>query len=381
MKTGVPVVRPEDRTTYKVIMLKMKKTNKLPPEIQLKKAFTFLELGVKNTKDASKSVPKEKPKPSEKPEVIDKEGTEDKTLKLEEETSMKEEDTNYLECEEINYECIYCNENIMGKSNFVIHQKTAHNNEVFSCHKCELVYELKEDFEEHVKSHENEKIISSDVDDSTQSKSTEVLNENGKRRNDSSSESVAKKLKIDKLFPLSESSMNIIEDGSDDIYWKDETNNQFEPVQETKFQCVTCGKVYSSHLQLSQHSKTHVGRFKCPQCERTFNRQSNLANHIKKHKTESGFTCRICLETFTNRGDLLSHRRTHTRDELLGLKPLIVKEENMEETEDQNNSGNIKCPICHKAFQSRQKLDAHLIVHSDSSFPCHICGKVIMKAL
>ncbi|KAJ9576792.1 hypothetical protein L9F63_006633, partial [Diploptera punctata] len=283
------------------------------------------------------------------------------------------------------------------------YEKIIHENEVFSCDKCELVFEEEEDFKEHAKIHQNEK---------TNVNQSEHINENGKRKLEQEEKRV-KKLKTDEMFPLDESVKKQIEDLSDEMHWIckvwqcklcnnvsltkqgwrdhicdvqellvcsicdnytrfyteseleqhyqlvhgeeriiDDESSQCKEDENIKYQCPTCEEMFDTWLQLCQHSKIHLGQFKCPHCERTFNRQTNLANHIKRHKTETGFTCRICLQTFSNRGELLLHRRNHTREE---------------------------CPICYRTHQTKQKLDNHIAMHTDSSFPCHICGKVLSK--
>jgi len=93
------------------------------------------------------------------------------------------------------------------------------------------------------------------------------------------------------------------------LHRKNLNDQQPKVTEEQKFQCAVCGKMYSSWVQLVQHSRVHLGQYKCPLCDHSFNRQSNLVAHIKRHRMEQGFTCRVCLETFSNRGELIFHRR------------------------------------------------------------------------
>lgn len=435
----------EERTSYRVILLKMKKSDNVSAETQLQKALTFLETGGKTFKVITSTCPGE---PTEN--VLEKKNSDNNSPAIEENTKsdtvvdQESEDASNKPAEEkakesndwedVYYECIYCDGNIIGRNNFITHQRVIHENEVISCNKCELVFEEKEDYEEHNKTHEKEKTNAENV---TQPESSEYVSENGKRKIEPE-EKVVKKLKTDDLFPLDESILRQIEAESDGMYWMckvwqcklcndmsltkqgwrdhvcdvqelllcvicgnnaqffsekdlekhyqlfhgeerlEDESNQSKDGEDTKYQCPTCEEIFDSWLQLCQHSKSHLGHFKCPHCERTFNRQSNLANHIKRHKTETGFTCRICLETFSNRGGLLSHRRTHTREELLGLKPFTVKEEDGI-SDDTNAAAPYRCPICYRALETKQELDSHIALHTDSSYPCHICGKVLSK--
>jgi hypothetical protein len=52
-------------------------------------------------------------------------------------------------------------------------------------------------------------------------------------------------------------------------------------------------------------------------------------------------------------------------------------EENEEETSDAAAaSSRYKCPICYRSLPTQQRLEVHVALHTDNSFPCHICGKV-----
>ena len=52
------------------------------------------------------------------------------------------------------------------------------------------------------------------------------------------------------------------------------------------------------------------------------------------------------------------------------------EEENEEETSDAATSSRYKCPICYRTLPTQQRLEVHVALHTDNSFPCHICGKV-----
>ena len=40
-----------------------------------------------------------------------------------------------------------------------------------------------------------------------------------------------------------------------------------------------------------------------------------------------------------------------------------------------DENGNVPCPYCVKKFNKRKLLLAHIVIHSDVTFPCEVCGK------
>lgn len=57
------------------------------------------------------------------------------------------------------------------------------------------------------------------------------------------------------------------------------------------------------------------------------------------------------------------------------VKKMEVEEQ--EETTEGSTSSPYRCPICYRTLTTQQQLESHVAMHTDNSFPCHICGKVI----
>ena len=57
------------------------------------------------------------------------------------------------------------------------------------------------------------------------------------------------------------------------------------------------------------------------------------------------------------------------------------EEENKEEASDATTSSRYRCPICYRTLPTQQQLEVHVALHTDNSFPCHICGKVLILDL
>jgi hypothetical protein len=73
--------------------------------------------------------------------------------------------------------------------------------------------------------------------------------------------------------------------------------------------------------------------------------------------------------------------RNHTREEILGVKSFPVGKVKEEVEQEETTSSPYKCPICYKTLLTQHQLESHVAMHTDSSFPCHICGKVVYIGL
>ncbi|GBN07615.1 Zinc finger protein with KRAB and SCAN domains 3 [Araneus ventricosus] len=104
-----------------------------------------------------------------------------------------------------------------------------------------------------------------------------------------------------------------------------------------RFVCPTCGKVFGRENHLVSHYRTHTGEkpFVCEKCKKRFGRSSDLTRHRRTHTGEKPFACDKCGNTFRQSIDLARHRRTHT-----GEKPY-------------------KCSICGKAFTRSSSRNYH----------------------
>lgn len=193
-----------------------------------------------------------------------------------EEKGQTDEDNvkKYADWDKIKYVCIYCDESIAGKNEFILHQSSVHNNEVFGCEHCVLVYELKEDFDEHVKSHHNEKANSVTAEKSSNYSSlTDQSDDHGKRKDKSEfSTKPAKKTKLSENVSSNPECPVIVETETEgEKYWKCKVwqckwcnhvattkqgwrEHACEQLQE--FQCLVCGNQFDSEQELEEHQKT-----------------------------------------------------------------------------------------------------------------------------
>jgi hypothetical protein len=179
----------------------------------------------------------------------------------------EDNDKKNVEWDKIKYECIYCDENITGKNEFILHQSSVHNNEVFGCEDCVLVYELKEDFEEHVKSHHSmkENLVTAEKSSSF-SIPTDQPVDYGKRKDISEfSTKSAKKTKFS--------------ENEGEKYWKCKV-----------WQCKWCNHVATTKQGWREHVCERLREFQCRVCGDQFHSEQGLEEHQKTvHKEDSRY--------------------------------------------------------------------------------------------
>jgi hypothetical protein len=185
--------------------------------------------------------------------------------------------------DKIKYECIYCDENVTGKKEFIVHQSSVHNNEVFGCEDCVLVYELKEDFEEHVKCHHSKKANLTTADKSSGSNIRKDQPVDCGKRKDRSEFSIkpAKKTMFSENFNSNLERPVIVEtENEGEKYWKCKV-----------WQCKWCNHVATTKQGWREHVCERLQEFHCPICGDSFDSEQRLEEHEKTVHEEQSRYC------------------------------------------------------------------------------------------
>ncbi|XP_048515117.1 zinc finger protein ZFP2-like isoform X5 [Athalia rosae] len=166
------------------------------------------------------------------------------------------------------------------------------------------------------------------------------------------------------------------------------------------FKCIVCSCGFKTTASFKQHvSKVHDAslpeQFKCHHCEFETNWKGNLCGHMRLHAAEIAGAmnkrpCKFCDRSFTEQKDLLNHINTHkplrysmdASDSLLyecdfcGMK-IKEKMDLLQHRQLHVDRLRMDCPICHKWFRYRDKLELHVkeMHKKDRPFSCLICER------
>ena len=127
------------------------------------------------------------------------------------------------------------------------------------------------------------------------------------------------------------------------------------------YDCSTCGKIFATKGQLTEHLICHVDErpFTCAVCGMAFKRKTHLSTHILTHSEDRLFECSTCSKSFRQKASLIKHIKVIHK----GVK-----------------LPSADCPTCGKKFATKDRLTAHLICHRDDRpFPCAVCEKAFKR--
>ena len=76
-----------------------------------------------------------------------------------------------------------------------------------------------------------------------------------------------------------------------------------------------CRQLFSQSIMLKDHIETHKnenGTFSCPYCQRIFIKYSVIRKHIRAHHCERKHKCQICAKRFATVDKLQMHLLKHS---------------------------------------------------------------------
>ena len=151
-----------------------------------------------------------------------------------------------------------------------------------------------------------------------------------------------------------------------------------------KFQCITCGELFTGLLNLKEHLNLSVTcvSLECEICNQKFLRKKQLTRHMVVHTKQKPFLCGECKRAFAFKWELTKHERIHSKDKQF---PCNQCEETFIQKSDLNDhiiwheTGKYpkECPTCGRHFKKQSKLDIHIKgVHENRrDHQCETCGK------
>ncbi|CAM2094862.1 unnamed protein product [Caretta caretta] len=85
-------------------------------------------------------------------------------------------------------------------------------------------------------------------------------------------------------------------------------------LEETRYTCHACGKIFNGSSDLFTHQRIHRGErpYMCSECGKSFSRSSALITHCRIHTGETPYICTECGKHFSWSSNLIKHQRIHT---------------------------------------------------------------------
>lgn len=147
---------------------------------------------------------------------------------------------------------------------------------------------------------------------------------------------------------------------------------KFKCNRETKYECLECGKVFTSKFSLSNHLMIHkkasaVVPFKCTLCGKEFFTGEALERHQALQKI-----CLLCDKVYPCNEHLKTHVFSIHRNDV----------DDASSTNDESKMGHesdgkpYECKLCHKKFSRKQAMENHLFAEMNlRRHVCEFCDK------
>lgn len=165
--------------------------------------------------------------------------------------------------------------------------------------------------------------------------------------------------------------------------------------------CLTCYKQYKSRSELNSHIQSvhrfrsiGKGQFKCKYCPMSYEYENKYLAHLQLHpdapeivldrkKAKPMYPCKFCDKFYTRIVHLDQHMMTHSSTpfqcEMCDTPPFASRNEMLDHVKEVHI---FKCPQCTKSFDSKEKLNEHVLWHKNCIRQCQYCDhKASIKEL
>lgn len=167
-----------------------------------------------------------------------------------------------------------------------------------------------------------------------------------------------------------------------------------EDIDEGKYTCDKCNKIYLDEKRFLKHLQMHETPLRCSFCMKTYQNQTSLEKHLAKHYTMH--TCIICKQTFETEHLLIEHRQVEhiegnvkieyeAQESLLQCPDCDLtftkqRSLSMHRRRHKNKKVEFICDACGKVFGMKQQLKRHVVLHSDvKPYKCSKCPKTYAR--
>jgi len=164
---------------------------------------------------------------------------------------------------------------------------------IFKCKICDLNFQLKKNFEDHIEAHAN----NNDTVDEYKKTYVFSINFREKKTHSYSTRSKGKiPMKLNKKIPMKSRKRKRVDSHA--------------VLQDDSATCRICYKEFSNPRKLEVHLFVHTGErpYRCKICPKGFADPSTLRKHIISHSEYRPFVCEVCYAAFKMTHHLRRHR-------------------------------------------------------------------------
>jgi len=137
-----------------------------------------------------------------------------------------------------------------------------------------------------------------------------------------------------------------------------------EHTESHKIKCEQCPEIFKSKMKMLDHKKSQHSH-KCEKCNARFDEKSKLEIHMEKHL----FKCDKCTEAFDSKIKIIEHKKAMHSFLCEKCKKMFDDKSSLEEHIKTNHMN--KCKVCDSIFDFKNKLEEH--VKKEHNFKCGQC--------
>ena len=281
------------------------------------------------------------------------------------------------------YGCSWCKDRFSTEDDLVGHACS----KPYVCGYCEESYILPGSLKKHVNKHYDDASCGNAVlDDELEQNSSYVSNEQsvGQLEDDTNLCGETDREFLQQL--RSSDNPSVSDDNNFEISSSRNFNQRYSGMKtlngKKQFVCLICEKDFTAKGSLIVHLKIHTGEkpFACPHCNRYFRKKDSLKRHSYIHTGEKPYCCTLCGACFRQTSNLLYHMQRHANNGET-LTPKVTKPPNEKKSIHRNDEGRkYTCNVCNKSFSNKIVLLGHRRIHfGQKSYTCHACHKSFLR--